>query len=175
MINESNVRETPAIRGLGRCIAFARTHPPMQPGVRASMQAWMQVLLLTFGAAMATTANAQDVAIDWAATCSGGGLTAGGEFELVSAIARHDAGATSGGGFELFGGASLAPPPSAALPCPGDTNGDLVVDFSDLGNLLANYGATSATREQGDLDGDADVDLADLGQLLVAYGTSCEP
>ncbi len=141
----------------------------------AGMHAWMQALMLTLSAAVATTAHAQDVAMDWAATCSGGGLIAGGEFELVSAIARYDAGALSGGGFELVGGASLAPPPSMAPPCLGDTNGDLVVDLVDLGNLLSHYGATSATLEQGDLDGDGDVDLGDLSQLLTVFGAICEP
>ncbi len=58
--------------------------------------------------------------------------------------------------------------------CAGDVNGDSVVDLSDLGALLANFGVTSgATRGQGDLDGDGDVDLSDLGTLLAAYGAPC--
>lgn len=142
---------------------------------RALMHASIRALLFTLSAAGAAAARAQDVAMDWAATCSGGGLIAGGEFELTSAIARYEAGALSGGEFELVGGASFVPPPSLTPSCPGDTNGDNAVDFADLGALLSNYGSTSATLEQGDLDGDADVDFADLGQLLAVYGTICEP
>lgn len=58
--------------------------------------------------------------------------------------------------------------------CAGDLNGDNVVDLSDLGALLANFGtASGATRENGDLDADGDVDLSDLGTLLAAYGAPC--
>ena len=58
--------------------------------------------------------------------------------------------------------------------CPGDLDGDLDVDLSDLAQLLGNYGTTSgATYEQGDMDGDGDVDLADLAALLAVYGTNC--
>lgn len=65
--------------------------------------------------------------------------------------------------------------PSAATPMiPGDITGDCVVDLSDLGIVLANYGATSgATFETGDLDGDGDVDLSDLGIVLAVFGTHC--
>ena len=58
--------------------------------------------------------------------------------------------------------------------CPGDLDGDLDVDLSDLSQLLANYGMTSgATPEQGDMDDDGDVDLADLSALLAVYGATC--
>lgn len=65
--------------------------------------------------------------------------------------------------------------PSASAPViPGDTNGDCVVDLSDLGVVLANYGTTSgATLATGDLDADGDVDLSDLGIVLAAFGTNC--
>lgn len=60
------------------------------------------------------------------------------------------------------------------IPCPGDLNGDMMVNLSDLAQLLGNYGMTSgATYEDGDLDGDGDVDLSDLAALLGVYGTSC--
>ncbi|MFN0136776.1 MAG: dockerin type I domain-containing protein [Phycisphaerae bacterium] len=64
--------------------------------------------------------------------------------------------------------------PDAPSPCPGDVNGDRVVDLTDLATLLANFGtAEGATREQGDLDADGDVDLVDLATLLANFGTSC--
>ncbi len=56
---------------------------------------------------------------------------------------------------------------------PADTNGDGVVDLSDLATLLANFGSTEATSSQGDLDGDGDVDLSDLAALLAAFGQTC--
>lgn len=61
-----------------------------------------------------------------------------------------------------------------AQDCPGDLNGDGVIDLSDLSQLLANYGMSSgASYEDGDIDGDGDVDLADLSALLAVYGTTC--
>ena len=58
--------------------------------------------------------------------------------------------------------------------CPGDLDGDLDIDLSDLAQLLSNYGATSgAVYEDGDLDEDGDVDLSDLAALLAEYGTIC--
>jgi hypothetical protein len=60
------------------------------------------------------------------------------------------------------------------VDCPGDLDGDLDVDLSDLAQLLGNYGMTSgAAYEDGDLDGDGDVDLSDLAALLGVYGTTC--
>ena len=60
------------------------------------------------------------------------------------------------------------------VSCPGDLDGDLDIDLSDLSALLSNYGMTSgAEYADGDLDGDGDVDLSDLSALLSVYGTSC--
>jgi hypothetical protein len=59
-------------------------------------------------------------------------------------------------------------------PCPGDVNGDRVIDLSDLATLLAHFGAPSgATPADGDLDGDTDVDLSDLTVLLANFGATC--
>lgn len=58
-------------------------------------------------------------------------------------------------------------------PCPGDLNGDLVVDLGDLAILLGHYGATGATYADGDLNGDTVVDLADLAMQLAVYGATC--
>ena len=57
-----------------------------------------------------------------------------------------------------------------AACCPGDLNGDGVVDTADLGVLLGVFGTTDAAA---DLNGDGVVDTADLGVLLGAFGTSC--
>jgi hypothetical protein len=58
-------------------------------------------------------------------------------------------------------------------PLAGDLDGNCVVDFADLTELLASYGADGATRCDGDLDGNGTVDLTDLAALLSAYGSSC--
>lgn len=60
--------------------------------------------------------------------------------------------------------------------CPGDLNGDWVVNLADLAQLLAHYGMTSgATYEMGDMNGDGAVNLVDLAALLAHYGTVCDP
>ncbi|RMF81708.1 MAG: hypothetical protein D6744_06835, partial [Planctomycetota bacterium] len=61
----------------------------------------------------------------------------------------------------------------AAALCPGDVNGDQVVDLTDLAILLSNFDATNATREMGDLDGDGLVGLTDLALLLAAFDVPC--
>ncbi|MBI5863516.1 MAG: CHRD domain-containing protein [Planctomycetes bacterium] len=61
------------------------------------------------------------------------------------------------------------------MVCPGDLNGDGLVDLVDLTRLLSNFGRTgAATPSDGDLDGDTDVDLADLTNLLSNFGSICE-
>lgn len=63
---------------------------------------------------------------------------------------------------------------SIELPCPGDINGDSVVDLLDLAGLLSGFGITGgATLEDGDLNGDGNVDLGDLTLLLSAFGSTC--
>ncbi len=58
------------------------------------------------------------------------------------------------------------------VDCPADTNADFVVDFTDLNDLLSQYGQTGAGLG-GDLDDDGDVDFADLNALLGSYGVVC--
>lgn len=53
--------------------------------------------------------------------------------------------------------------------CPGDTNGDSVVNLADLNLVLANFG----TGSDGDVNGDGVVDLADLNLVLANFGTDC--
>ena len=57
--------------------------------------------------------------------------------------------------------------------CPGDLDGNGLVDLSDLQILLGSYGQMGMSYYDGDLDGDGDVDLTDLQELLGHYGTSC--
>ena len=54
--------------------------------------------------------------------------------------------------------------------CPGDLNGDGIVDTADLGVLLGQFGTANSLA---DINGDGVVDTADLGILIGAFGTSC--
>lgn len=53
-------------------------------------------------------------------------------------------------------------------PCPGDLNGDGLVDGADFGALLASWGRCK--RCDADLDGDDAVDGADVGMMLSFWG-----
>lgn len=53
---------------------------------------------------------------------------------------------------------------------PGDTNGDGVVDLTDLNNVLNNFGV-NATGNPGDDNGDGTVDLTDLNDVLNNFGS----
>jgi hypothetical protein len=67
-------------------------------------------------------------------------------------------------------------PVLAGEPCPGDLNGDGVVDLADLAALLASYGCCNdepCYEPAADLDSSGCVDLADLAALLAVYGTDC--
>ncbi len=57
--------------------------------------------------------------------------------------------------------------------CPGDVDGNLTVDLTDLAIILANFGASGVGLSDGDLNGDGLVDLSDLAALLAVFGQSC--
>ena len=64
---------------------------------------------------------------------------------------------------------------TVSTPCPGDLDGDLDVDLTDLAVMLTNFGTSSgALPSDGDLDGDGDVDLADLALQLSNFGNVCQ-
>ena len=60
-----------------------------------------------------------------------------------------------------------------SAPCPGDTNGDNVVDFDDLGAVLSAFGSTGENLP-GDLNNDCVVDFGDLGIVLGSFGQTCD-
>jgi hypothetical protein len=60
-----------------------------------------------------------------------------------------------------------------ASTCPGDTNGDGVVNFLDLNAVLSAFGQ-SGDGLPGDIDGDGVVDFLDLNALLSAFGAVCD-
>jgi lysyl endopeptidase len=100
--------------------------------------------------------------------CSGNGLvsphvTAGQTYliRVLSKVPLADAGNL---GITLI--------PDVVKPaCPGDVDGDGVVNADDLGILLSNFGCTSNC--QADLNDDGTVNADDLGILLSAMGNAC--
>lgn len=64
--------------------------------------------------------------------------------------------------------------PGNFLFCPGDTNGDAMVTFPDLNQVLSQFGQLGAGLA-GDIDGDNDVDFQDLNYVLSNFGRNCGP
>ncbi len=62
---------------------------------------------------------------------------------------------------------------AAPITCPGDVNGDRVVNFFDLNILLGHFGQTVTAGTLGDLNNDARVDFLDLNILLSFFGAAC--
>lgn len=66
---------------------------------------------------------------------------------------------------------SEIPPPT---PCPGDANGDRVVDFLDLNIVLGQFGQSGAPGAlEGDVNDDGVCDFIDLNIVLGAFGATC--
>lgn len=61
---------------------------------------------------------------------------------------------------------TCVPPPT----CPGDANGDLVVNFQDVTAVLANFGGPGPA---GDADGNGIVDFGDITIILVNFLNDC--
>lgn len=57
-------------------------------------------------------------------------------------------------------------------PCPGDTNGDRIVNFADLNVILSQFGQTGAGLT-GDLNNDGVVNFTDLNIVLSNFGVVC--
>lgn len=64
-------------------------------------------------------------------------------------------------------------PNSVPPPCPGDMNGDRLVNTADLAAFLGVFGATVTPNAPGDFNGSGSINTADLALLLGAFGTSC--
>lgn len=55
--------------------------------------------------------------------------------------------------------------------CPGDTDGDDLVNFGDLNTVVGSFNATGSVGEHaGDINGDGVVDFADLNLTLTNFG-----
>jgi hypothetical protein len=59
------------------------------------------------------------------------------------------------------------------VSCPGDTNGDGVVNTVDLTNFLSGFGDIAEGVAGGDFDGNGVTDTLDLTTLLGFFGTNC--
>jgi T5SS/PEP-CTERM-associated repeat protein len=64
---------------------------------------------------------------------------------------------------------TAAPPPT----CPGDLNGDNVVNTTDLVAFLGRFGTTVPPYTLGDLNGDGQVNTTDLVAFLGRFGRTC--
>ncbi len=62
--------------------------------------------------------------------------------------------------------------PPAIAPCPGDTNGDRVINFADLNAVLSAFGAIGPGI-LADVNGDGRVNFADLNLILSNFGVVC--
>jgi len=58
--------------------------------------------------------------------------------------------------------------------CPGDTNGDRVVNGADLSVLLFRFGGPANGPQGADFNGDGLCNGADLSVLLFLFGTTCD-
>jgi hypothetical protein len=61
---------------------------------------------------------------------------------------------------------------AAPTDCPGDTNGDNLVNFTDLNAVLADFGSAGMGLA-GDVNGDGMVNFTDLNIVLSAFGSEC--
>lgn len=57
--------------------------------------------------------------------------------------------------------------------CNGDADGNGVVNFADVTNVLANWGTASGCLPQGDADASGVVDFNDITTVLANWGASC--
>ncbi|MBX3387069.1 MAG: hypothetical protein KF768_10900 [Phycisphaeraceae bacterium] len=97
---------------------------------------------------------------------------------IITFTMRTDAGAVIGAAGSFVGVMDL---PACGASCPGDYNGDNVVDLADLLDFLGawnpNLGQSVTPGTNGDINGDGVVDLADLLDFLGEWnpnlGQSC--
>ena len=80
-------------------------------------------------------------------------------------ISNTDGSASLVGAFEVLAG---------SIPCTGDTNGDGLVNFADLNNVLANFGL-AGMGIPGDVNDDGVVNFTDLNIVLANFGNNCNP
>ena len=111
--------------------------------------------------------------IDWFVIGAGGGVSTADAYTLRGVIGQPLAHAPiSGGQYTITGGFLAQAPAPPVAPCPGDANGDGVVNFADLNAVLGAFGQTGSGIP-GDVNADGVVNFADLNLVLGAFGSSC--
>ena len=122
-------------------------------------------------ALLASTAPAQPYVVDWHTMDAGGGVSAGGQFEVSGTIGQHDASlALTGGSIELVGGfwagvggggcnaADVAPPLG-------------VLNFSDVIAFLTAFGGMEPLADLAPPSGV--YDFTDVIAFLSAFSAGC--
>jgi hypothetical protein len=85
---------------------------------------------------------------------------------FVGGLSLTSAGGLPAGGLAKWQGCE------SDISCPGDSNGDNIINFTDLNAVLADFGQ-SGMGLPGDTNGDGVVNFTDLNEVLAAFGTSC--
>lgn len=108
--------------------------------------------------------KAADFDLSWYTIDGGGGVSAAGAFTLSGTIGQPDAGpaggAMSGGAFSMVGG-FWSGAVSATCVCPGDVNGDALLDGADIQDFV-NCVFTGGACRCAELDDVAGISTADL-------------
>jgi hypothetical protein len=103
--------------------------------------------------------------INWQTIDGGGGVLAGGVFELGGTIGQPDAGvAMTGGAFTLQGGFWVSD------ACPADFNLDGFVDFFDFDDFVI---AFESGDPSADFNSDSFIDFFDFDDFTLAFETGC--
>ncbi len=131
-----------------------------------SASSWFAVLAILCSSALA---SAQDFDLSWH-TIDGGGemFCNGGNFELSGTIGQPDAGAMTGGDFELVGGfwAAAGGDSPPCDPCDMNCDGDVnAIDIEPFLDLLFGGGEPCDTCT-GDVNGDGSIDALDIEPFL---------
>ncbi len=96
----------------------------------------------------------------------------------VADLAEFDGALFVGGFFTFAGGLpagriAMWQGCASTTPCPGDTNGDNIVNFTDLNAVLTAFGQNVAPGTGADLNGDGVVNFTDLNAVLSNFGDAC--
>jgi hypothetical protein len=131
-----------------------------------------------------STASAQTFDLGWNTIDDGGAMfSAGGVFELGGTIGQPDAGAMTGGIYELVGGFWSVP--SGPAICRGDTNCDGQISYADINpfvQALSNLPAwqvqyPTCPWQNCDINADGVVSYADINPFVQKLGSPgpCPP
>ncbi|MCH2133042.1 MAG: hypothetical protein MK116_04750 [Phycisphaerales bacterium] len=78
--------------------------------------------------------------------------------------------ASAGGSYQGDASGCAGDPCDVPPDCPGDVNGDTIINVEDILQVLADFGLNTGS---GDADGDGDTDVEDLLLVIGEFGGSC--